>query len=126
MIPSITTFAFRIPPLITASRSPKPAGARSCVLPAQIISRSPSPTSQTRSAAMTTESGLPRRSWFKHQIYAPGFYPGYGVKTLPGIREALEQHKWDEASDQISIVATTIEQTAAQIDRLAAILRADH
>ena len=29
-----------------------------------------------------------RRPWFRHQIYAPGFYTGYGVKTLPGVREA--------------------------------------
>jgi N-acetylated-alpha-linked acidic dipeptidase len=73
--------------------------------------------------AMINENGLPRRSWFKHQIYAPGFYTGYGVKTLPGIREAIEQHKWDEAGDQIGVVATTIEQTAAQIDRVTAILK---
>jgi N-acetylated-alpha-linked acidic dipeptidase len=75
--------------------------------------------------AMITERGLPRRPWFKHQIYAPGFYTGYGVKTLPGIREAIEQHKWDEASEQIVVVATTIEQTAAQIDRVTTILKAD-
>jgi N-acetylated-alpha-linked acidic dipeptidase len=47
------------------------------------------------------------------------------VKTLPGIREAIEQHKWDEASEQIVVVATTIEQTAAQIDRVTTILKAD-
>ncbi len=75
--------------------------------------------------AMITERGLPRRPWFKHQIYAPGFYTGYGVKTLPGIREAIEQHKWDEAGEQIGIVATTLEQTAAQIDRVTAILKSD-
>ncbi|UWX56608.1 hypothetical protein NYZ99_13070 [Maribacter litopenaei] len=40
---------------------------------------------------LTSEGGLPRRPWFKHQIYAPGFYTGYGVKTLPGVREAVEQ-----------------------------------
>ncbi|PYS30826.1 MAG: folate hydrolase [Acidobacteria bacterium] len=75
--------------------------------------------------AMITERGLPRRPWFKHQIYAPGFYTGYGVKTLPGIREAIEQHKWDEAGEQIGIVAATLEQTAAQIDRGTAILNTD-
>ena len=74
---------------------------------------------------MITDRGLPRRPWFKHQIYAPGFYTGYGVKTLPGIREAIEQHKWDEAGEQIGIVATTLEQTAAQIDRVTAILKSD-
>jgi len=44
--------------------------------------------------------GLPRRPWYKHTIYAPGFYTGYGVKTLPGIREAIEQRNWTEAQEQ--------------------------
>ena len=73
--------------------------------------------------AMTSESGLPRRSWFKHEIYAPGFYTGYGVKTLPAIREALEQHDWPEATDQIEVVARTLDNTAAQIDQATAILK---
>jgi N-acetylated-alpha-linked acidic dipeptidase len=47
------------------------------------------------------ENGLPRRSWYKHSIYAPGFYTGYGVKTLPGIREAIEQRNWKEAQEMI-------------------------
>ena len=73
--------------------------------------------------AMTSESGLPRRSWFKHEIYAPGFYTGYGVKTLPAIREALEQHDWPEATDQIDVVARTLDNTAAQIDQVTAIMK---
>ncbi len=56
---------------------------------------------------LTSEQGLPRRPWFKHQIYAPGFYTGYGVKTLPGVREAIEQKNWKEAQEQIGILATT-------------------
>lgn len=63
--------------------------------------------------------GLPRRDWFKHQIYAPGFYTGYGVKTLPGVREALEQRDWTEAQEQILIVARTLESFATEIDRAA-------
>ena len=54
---------------------------------------------------LTAEEGLPLRPWFRHQIYAPGYYTGYGVKTLPGIREAIEQHDWDQAGAQIRIVA---------------------
>lgn len=57
---------------------------------------------------LTREEGLPRRSWFKHQLYAPGFYTGYGVKTLPGVREAIEQEDWQEAQDQIGILTTTL------------------
>ncbi|HEX3561158.1 MAG TPA: transferrin receptor-like dimerization domain-containing protein [Pyrinomonadaceae bacterium] len=73
--------------------------------------------------SMTRDAGLPRRSWFKHEIYAPGFYTGYGVKTLPGIREAIEQHNWKEAEEQVGVVANTIEQVAAEIDRATALLQ---
>ncbi len=68
---------------------------------------------------LTRTEGLPRRDWFRHQIYAPGFYTGYGVKTLPGVREALEQRDWREAQEQIAIVSKTIENFAAEIDRAA-------
>ena len=66
---------------------------------------------------LTRSEGLPRRDWFRHQIYAPGFYTGYGVKTLPGIREAIEQRDWKEAQEQIEIAARTIERFIEQIDR---------
>ena len=57
---------------------------------------------------LITTNGLPRRGWYKHALYAPGFYTGYGVKTLPGIREAIEQRNWKEAQDQINIDADAI------------------
>jgi N-acetylated-alpha-linked acidic dipeptidase len=75
--------------------------------------------------SLINERGLPRRPWYKHEIYAPGFYTGYGAKTLPGIREAIEQHKWDEAAEQIGVAATAIDRSAAQIDRATATLRAN-
>jgi N-acetylated-alpha-linked acidic dipeptidase len=65
---------------------------------------------------LTRTQGLPRRDWFRHQIYAPGFYTGYGVKTLPGIREAIEQRNWKEAEEQIKIVADVLEKFASQLD----------
>ncbi len=68
---------------------------------------------------LLSDAGLPRRDWFKHQIYAPGFYTGYGVKTLPGVREALEQKYWDEASAQTLIISKTLEALAMQIDEAA-------
>lgn len=70
--------------------------------------------------AMISDAGLPRRPWFRHQIYAPGFYTGYGVKTLPAVREAIEQRDWTEAEQQIKLVADTITQIAAAIDRATA------
>jgi N-acetylated-alpha-linked acidic dipeptidase len=65
---------------------------------------------------LLSEAGLPRREWFKHQIYAPGFYTGYGVKTLPGVREALEQKNWVEATEQVGVVSRTIDAMSAQIE----------
>lgn len=59
--------------------------------------------------------GLPRRPWYRHTIYAPGFYTGYGVKTLPGIREAIEQRNWPEAQQQIGMVAARITSLAAYL-----------
>src|ERR1035437_6073654 len=51
--------------------------------------------------AMTLHEGLPNRDWFKHQIYAPGYYTGYGVKTLPAVRESIERKDWKLAEEQI-------------------------
>ncbi len=61
---------------------------------------------------LLTETGLPRRGWYKHTLYAPGFYTGYGVKTLPGIREAIEQRNWKEAQEQIETDARAIMKLA--------------
>lgn len=72
--------------------------------------------------ALTNSAGLPRRPWFKHQIYAPGFYTGYGVKTLPAVREAIEQRNWTEANAQIIVVAQILERFASEIERATAIL----
>jgi N-acetylated-alpha-linked acidic dipeptidase len=66
---------------------------------------------------LTSDTGLPRRGWFRHEIYAPGFYTGYGVKTLPGIREAIEQRDWREAQEQVGVVAATIDRFSDEIDR---------
>ena len=68
---------------------------------------------------LLTKDGLPRRGWYKHAIYAPGFFTGYGVKTLPGIREALEQRNWKEAQEQIEIAATTITNLSKYLDAAA-------
>ena len=70
---------------------------------------------------LLSAEGLPRRPWYRHQIYAPGFYTGYGVKTLPGIREAVEERKWAEADEQIKRTAAAIERFAGQVNRAAAV-----
>ncbi|HEX4311301.1 MAG TPA: M28 family metallopeptidase [Acidobacteriaceae bacterium] len=61
---------------------------------------------------LTDERGLPNRPWFQHLLYAPGFYTGYGVKTIPGVREAIEQKKWSEANEQMNRVAAALEHEA--------------
>ena len=68
---------------------------------------------------LTSDDGLPRRPWYKHMIYAPGVYAGYGVKTLPGVREGIEQKKYAEADQEIVRVSKTLEDEAALIDSAA-------
>ena len=64
--------------------------------------------------------GLPRRPWYRHEIYAPGFYTGYGVKTLPGVREAIEERRYDEVDAQVRIVAATVRAYAARVRQVTA------
>jgi len=70
--------------------------------------------------ALTLPDGLPNRPWFKHQIYAPGYYTGYGVKTLPAVREAIEQKMWKEADEQIARVGRVLTNVGERIDSAAA------
>jgi N-acetylated-alpha-linked acidic dipeptidase len=74
--------------------------------------------------ALTSAKGLPRRPWFTHQIYAPGFYTGYGVKTLPGVREAIEERQWQEFAQQAAATAEAIDRLAAHLQRATAALGA--
>ena len=62
-------------------------------------------------------AGLPNRPWFENIIYAPGFYTGYGVKTMPGVREAIEQKQWSSVDPQIVRTAAAIER---EVDKLKA------
>ena len=71
---------------------------------------------------LITAEGLPGRPWYRHELYAPGVYTGYGVKTLPAVREAIEQRQWDEAGRQIVIVGKVLEDEAQAIDAAAASL----
>jgi N-acetylated-alpha-linked acidic dipeptidase len=68
---------------------------------------------------LLSDKGLPRRPWYRHAIYAPGFYTGYGVKTLPGIREAIEQRNWKEAQEQIGIDAAVLSKFADYLNSIA-------
>ncbi|HVO63131.1 MAG TPA: transferrin receptor-like dimerization domain-containing protein [Terriglobales bacterium] len=69
--------------------------------------------------ALTNPDGLPRRSWYKHLLYAPGVYTGYGVKTVPGVREGIEQKRYSEAEQEVVRVAKAIENEATVVDSAA-------
>jgi N-acetylated-alpha-linked acidic dipeptidase len=66
---------------------------------------------------LTDSRGLPRREWYRHMIYAPGLHTGYEAKTLPAIREAIEDRRWDEANSYIAVVAQTLDAYRATLDR---------
>jgi N-acetylated-alpha-linked acidic dipeptidase len=68
---------------------------------------------------LTNEAGLPNRPWFKHQLYAPGFYTGYAVKTVPAVREAIEQKRWSQADEAIIVVGKILQDEAALISTAA-------
>jgi cyanophycinase len=70
--------------------------------------------------ALTDPAGLPRRPWFRNQVYAPGAYTGYESRPLPGIQEALDRRDWAEAESQIPRAAAALEREAAVIDRASA------
>jgi N-acetylated-alpha-linked acidic dipeptidase len=68
---------------------------------------------------LVTPEGLPNRPWFKHQLYAPGFYTGYAVKTVPAVRESIEWKQWKQADDAIIVVARVLQDEAALISSAA-------
>jgi N-acetylated-alpha-linked acidic dipeptidase len=71
---------------------------------------------------LTRDNGLTGRPWYKHHIYAPGFYTGYGVKTIPGVREAIEIREFDEVSEQIEIAASVLDSLTAQLELVVTLL----
>ena len=77
-------------------------------------------------AALTDPRGLPGRDWFKHLVYAPGLYTGYGVKTLPGVREAIEEKHWDEVNQYSVMTAAALMAYCERLDKATNILLARH
>jgi len=74
--------------------------------------------------AFLDENGLPERPWFKNQIYAPGAYTGYGVKTIPAVRESIEQKKWSQAEQGAQTVGKVLQNEADVIEEAAKQLEA--
>ena len=69
---------------------------------------------------MTSAEGLPKRPWYRHLLYAPGFYTGYSVKTMPGVREAIEERSYAEAEAEVVRVAKALDREAALLDQSSA------
>ncbi|WP_025413640.1 transferrin receptor-like dimerization domain-containing protein [Gemmatirosa kalamazoonensis] len=69
--------------------------------------------------ALTAPEGLARRPWFTHLLYAPGWYTGYGVKTMPGPREAIEEDRWADADAELARVAAALTREATLVAELA-------
>ena len=73
-----------------------------------------------QSERLTDSEGLPRRPWYQHLLYAPGFYNGYGVKTLPGVREGIEQKRYVEAEQEALRAARALGREASLVEAAAA------
>jgi N-acetylated-alpha-linked acidic dipeptidase len=71
---------------------------------------------------LTNDDGLPRRPWYKHLLYAPGIYSGYEVKTVPSVREGIEQKRYAEAEQEIVRVAKALQEESSLIESAAELL----
>ncbi|HWW84820.1 MAG TPA: transferrin receptor-like dimerization domain-containing protein [Vicinamibacterales bacterium] len=99
---------------------------------AAALKKSASPSAYTAVDAKIAQSdqqlldaaGLVHREWFKHLLYAPGFYTGYGVKTVPGVREAIEQGQYDIVPSEMARVGKALEREAAWLDSITKMLTA--
>ena len=95
------------------------AGVRDRAVPPDVLSRVNALLIRSERVLLSPE-GLPRRPWFKHLVYAPGVYAGYGASTLPGVREAIQQKRYPEAEAEIVRVARVLQDEATLIDTASA------
>jgi N-acetylated-alpha-linked acidic dipeptidase len=72
--------------------------------------------------ALTDSRGLPNRPWYVNLIYAPGVLTGYGAKTLPGVREAIESRRWAEASEYIARTSAALDALSERLDQATRLL----
>ena len=66
---------------------------------------------------------LPGREWYRHMVYAPGLHTGYGVKTLPGLREAIEQRQWQQVDQFMTVIAAVLSAYSDRLDQSTAVLK---
>jgi N-acetylated-alpha-linked acidic dipeptidase len=80
---------------------------------------------QTLPQTLAPDNGLPGRTWYKNLIYAPGRYTGYGVKTIPGIREAIEEQRWSDVAPYMKLTADALNAYSTRLDQATAVLKGD-
>jgi N-acetylated-alpha-linked acidic dipeptidase len=114
---SLTRAASRYDAAYTAALAQNASGNRSSTRAAALKSINQRLIQAER--ALTSNEGLTGRGWYKHLLYAPGFYTGYGVKTMPGPREAIEQGQWKDVDREIARVAEALEREATLVSSLA-------
>ncbi len=95
------------------------AAVRDRAVPPDVLSRVNALLIRSERVLLSPE-GLPRRPWFKHLVYAPGVYSGYGASTLPGVREAIQQKRYPEAESEIARVARVLQDEATLVDAASA------
>ena len=88
-------------------------------IPADVVARVNALLIRSERVLLSPE-GLLRRPWYKHLLYAPGAYAGYGASTMPGVREAIELKRYSEADGEIARVAKVLQDESALIDEAAA------
>jgi N-acetylated-alpha-linked acidic dipeptidase len=71
---------------------------------------------------LAPDAGLPNQPWYKNLVYAPGRYTGYGAKTLPGVREAVEDQRWADANRYSKITADALNAYSNRLDEAIALL----
>ncbi len=67
--------------------------------------------------------GLPGRPWYRNLIYAPGRLTGYGAKTLPGVREGIEDQRWADANRYAKLTADALNAYSDRLDKATAVLK---
>jgi N-acetylated-alpha-linked acidic dipeptidase len=92
-------------------------------LPAQTTSQLFDLTRETEKT-LAPDTGLPGRNWYKNLMYAPGAYTGYSAKTLPGVREAVEEERWADADRYVAITAAALQNYADKLDQAVKLMNA--
>ena len=77
---------------------------------------------QTIDQTLAPDTGLPGRPWYRNLLYAPGRLTGYGAKTLPGVREAIEEQRWADADQYAKLTAVALDAYSERLNQARAVL----